>query len=87
MREFIQLVAATAAWVGFCVANRLVDCPELRRAHKGELHIRGDSYLLARTLADTLELMALEQARLEQPKVIEFNGRDLRNVAIRSGRR
>ena len=75
MRELINCIAATAAWLEFCAANRLVDCPELRRAHQGQLALRGSAYLIARCIAMTLELAVLEQARREQPRIVHLNGR------------
>ena len=75
MRELINCIAATAAWIEFCTANRLVDCPELRKAAQIQAVIQGDNYVVSRSMAFMLELRVLEQARREQPRIIPFNGR------------
>lgn len=75
MRELINCIAATAAWMEFCTANRIVDTPTSRKTHFGHIAVRGDSYTIARCLAMTLELAVSEKLRRERPRITLFNGR------------
>lgn len=74
MREFIDCCAATAAWLMLCQGNHQLDTPTARQLHRGGIGINGSAWVLARTMALSIELNTLELMRRHRDQRILVNG-------------